>query len=83
MNEKFILPNVTKEGEVMEDPPLDSHNHNPPNIPDYDKVKEVLEEVIMMNMLMMRKEEMLQKRKKWKEELGKVIIEKETVTNKK
>ena len=67
-NEKLINPKVTIEGEVVENPQLDSHNHNLPNIPEYDASKEEIKEVRSMKKLMMRKEEMLQKRKEWKEE---------------
>ena len=67
-DEKLINPKVTIEGEVVENPQLDSHNHNLPNIPEYDASKEEKSEVRSMKKLMMRKEEMLQKRKEWKEE---------------
>ena len=47
-NEKLIHPKVTIEGEVVEDRQLDSHNHNLPNIPEYDASKEEIKEVRSM-----------------------------------
>ena len=80
LKEKDIPLNVTKEVEVVEDPPLDPHNQTPPNIPDNDKHTEETEKAGRIRDMKMKKEEMLQRRKKWKED-HKVTIDIEKVTH--